>query len=102
LALDQEVDELVVDREQDLVLAREVVVERRLADAGGLRHRGHARRVVAGAVEQRRRLRDELPPLRIRLDTRRHRAYATRPTGRSSIFVAKEARGGVRDQAARS
>ena len=72
LPLEQEVDELLVDPEEDLVLARDVVIEGRLADTDGVRERLDVRRVVAASVEEVRRLADELTSLDVRIDTACH------------------------------
>src|SRR5207248_7690083 len=63
LASDELVHVLLVDPEEDLVLAREVVIERRLADAGRRGDVSHAGVVVASGVEQLGRLPDYLASL---------------------------------------
>jgi hypothetical protein len=72
---EEQLDELVVDGEQDLVLAtREVVVDRALRDADGTREMLDARRVIPVAVEEPGRMRDHLaPPARALLDVHRSR-----------------------------
>src|SRR6267378_2444744 len=66
-----------MDPEENLVLACEVVVERRLADAGCGRDVGDAGVVVARRVEELRRLVDDLVSLHRRSRSR----FATRPCG---------------------
>ena len=92
---DQEIDELLVDREQDLVLPREVVIERRLADSRGLGDRRHVRGVVARAVEQVGGPRDDLAAPSVGVDTGRHRPIVSTDWSVDNLGRRKESFNGL-------
>jgi acetyl-CoA C-acetyltransferase len=82
IPLEEELDELVVDFVEELVLAREVMVERRLLQAHRMRDCFHVRGLEAFGVDQLGGRAHDLAPTLVLARNSRHRAIVIRPVGR--------------------